>query len=40
MGGSYKGGNEDICPFSRGSLSYPYDGNCGIIVSVNVKDLQ
>ena len=28
MGGSYKGGNEDICPFLCRSLCYPYDGNC------------
>lgn len=28
MGGSYKGGNEDTCPFLCRSLSYPYDGNC------------
>ena len=28
MGGSYKGGNEDTCPFLCRSLCYPYDGNC------------
>ena len=34
------GGSEDACPYLCVSLCYPYDGNCGIIVSVNVKDLQ